>query len=133
MIRFNRSVFILLLLTLTAGPLHAVPDGTQGKLLYDKHCSICHSMSPPPKSAPPILGITMHYHQAFADRKDGVTHMVTFMKKPDAKQSKLEAAAVSRFGLMPAMTLSDKELEAVAGWLWESYDPNFKSPGNCAK
>jgi cytochrome c len=131
MILVNKPAFSTLFLLLISGTLYAAPASQEGKLLYDKHCSVCHSMTPPPKSAPPILGITRHYHEAFNDREKGVNHMEEFMKKPDVKHSKLEAAAMTRFGLMPVMSLSDKELEMVAGWVWDSYDPNFKSPGNC--
>ncbi|NTU98350.1 MAG: cytochrome c [Chlorobiaceae bacterium] len=131
MVLFKKSCFIIAFLSFAVGSLHAAPASSEGRLLYDRHCSVCHSMAPPPKSAPPIIGISLHYREAFSDRGKGVKHMAEFMKKPDAKNSKLEAAATTRFGLMPAMSLSDKELAIVAGWVWDSHDPNFRLPGNC--
>ena len=129
--RFQRSVLAGCILSLTAGNLYATTNSTAGQQLYEHHCSICHPMTPPPKSAPPILGIAQHYHQTYTEKEQGVMHMVQFIKKPDAKQSILEAAAITRFGLMPAIKLSGQELTAVSEWLWESYDPQFTSPGNC--
>ena len=34
-------------------------------------------------------------------------------------------------GLMPAMSMPDEELAKVSGWLWDQYDPNFDTRGNC--
>jgi len=50
--------------------------------------------------------------------------MVAFMKSPSKAASKVDPDAISRFGLMPQMTLSDAELKAVAGWVWDQYNPN---------
>jgi len=88
-------------------------------------------MKPPPKTAPPVLGIALHYREAFTDKREAVEHMVRFMQKPDASNSKLEPAAVGRFGLMPAMAMSTKELKLVSEWFWDQYDPSFRTPGNC--
>jgi cytochrome c len=131
--RFQNYLVTGCMMVFITGNLHAETKSPEGKQLYDKNCGLCHSMTPPPKSAPPILGIALHYHDAFSEKEKAVKHMVMFMKKPDGKNSKLEAQAISRFGLMPASMLSEAELNAAAEWLWDSYDPLFKSPGNCGK
>lgn len=102
-----------------------------GKAIYQKNCSMCHSLKPPPKSAPPIVGMAAHYHEAFKDKDAAVEHMVKFMQAPDSSKSKLERFAITRFGLMPAMPLSEEELRAVSGWLWDQFDPKFALPKNC--
>ncbi|NTV93658.1 MAG: cytochrome c [Chlorobiaceae bacterium] len=129
--RFNLSIFLFGLLFLKTEPLVAATDDATGQQLFDRHCSVCHSMQPPPKTAPPVLGIALHYREAFGDKTQATEHMVKFMQKPDPALSKLEPAAVRRFGLMPAMSMTLQELRKVAVWLWDSYDPQFKTPGNC--
>lgn len=109
----------------------AAPVNGGGADLFQHNCSVCHSMKPPPKTAPPVLGIALHYREAFADRQKAVEHMVRFMQKPDASHSKLEPAAVKRFGLMPAMAMSPDDLKLVSEWFWDQYDPSFRAPGNC--
>lgn len=109
------------------------PKTTQlsGKAIYQKNCSVCHSMKPPPKMAPPIVGMSAHYHDAFTDKKAAVDHMVKFMQAPDSANSKLEPQAIARFGMMPAMQLSEKELRAVSEWLWDQFDAKFVMPKRC--
>ncbi|ACF45325.1 cytochrome c class I [Prosthecochloris aestuarii DSM 271] len=96
-----------------------------GKVLYEQHCQVCHSMQAPAKTAPPIIGLSSRYRQVFGNRDEAVSAMVAFMKSPSAEKSSLGPNALNRFGLMPAMTLGDEELTSVAGWLWDQYDPEF--------
>lgn len=99
--------------------------------LYTASCQVCHSMHPPAKTAPPIVGLAARYRTVYGNKEDAVKAMVSFMKTPDAGKSALGSRAMQRFGLMPAMSLSDEELERVSGWLWDQYDPNFEPRGNC--
>lgn len=48
--------------------------------------------------------------------------MVAFLKEPD-KNKAVDEQAASRFGLMPAIPLSDEELKAVSEWFWDQYNP----------
>lgn len=93
-----------------------------GRAIFDKNCSVCHVMNPPPKSAPPIIGVISRYHMKFQKKEDGVNHLVAYLKSPAAKNA-VEPQAITRFGLMPVSTLSVAELRAVAGWVWDQYDP----------
>ncbi|NTW63820.1 MAG: cytochrome c [Chlorobiaceae bacterium] len=94
----------------------AIPDG---KEVFQRNCSVCHSVNPPPKSAPPVLPISGRYHMRFSTKSAGVAAMVAFMKAPSKQTSVIEPEAITRFGLMPPMTLGDAELNAVAGWFWD--------------
>lgn len=115
-------------LSLSAAQPADVSAQSAGKELYERHCSACHSMLPPPKSAPPVVGLSHFYHQAFDDREKGVCHITEFVAKPDAANSKLRAPAIPRFGLMPAVELDARDLRTVSEWLWDSYDPKFQPP-----
>lgn len=95
---------------------------TDGKAVFDRNCSVCHSINPPPKSAPPIVPLSSRYHQQFATRKEGVGHIAAFIKAPD-KNKAIEPQAIARFGLMPPIALPENELQAVAGWIWDQYNP----------
>lgn len=96
-----------------------------GEELYARDCQVCHSMRPPAKTAPPILGIASRVRTVYGNKDDAVAAMVSFMKAPDAANTSLGPQAIQRFGLMPAMSMPDEELEKVAGWLWDQYDPDF--------
>lgn len=93
-----------------------------GGAIFTRNCSVCHSIYPPPKSAPPVIPLASRYHQKFAAREQGVSHMVAFLKKPDERRA-IDVQAVSRFGLMPALALGDAELRAVSEWFWDQYNP----------
>jgi len=105
----------------------AVPDG---KVIYEQNCRSCHAMKPPATSAPPIVALASRYRTAYSTRDEAVEAMTGFMKAPTEKQALLGRGAIKRFGLMPAMTISDAELNAVSGWLWDQYDPGFDT-GKC--
>ncbi len=102
---------------------------SEGELVYEKSCKVCHPMEPPAGQGPPILGLATHYREAFSDKEKGLVHMVDFMKNPDSSKSKVEPRAIKRFGLMPAMANSKTELKLVAEWLWDQYDPSFECGG----
>jgi len=93
-----------------------------GAAVFARNCSVCHPLNPPPKSAPPVMALANRYHEKFATKQQGVAHMAAFLKKPD-KNRAVDPQAVSRFGLMPAISLPDAELKAVTGWFWDQYNP----------
>jgi len=109
-------------------PEEATPK-SKGELVYEKSCKICHPMRPPAGQAPPMLGLSNHYHEMFLEKEKAVAHMVDFMQAPDSAKSVIEPMGLKRFGLMPAMPNSKEELTVVAGWLWDQYDPSFQSRG----
>jgi len=108
------------------GPRAVSAKGPVGESLYKRHCRRCHAIEPPPKIAPPVKGISLHYHEALGSRDVGVEHMAAFVERPDPERSKCDPEAIRRFGLMPAMHLPDEELRAVSAWFWDQYDPSMK-------
>jgi cytochrome c len=101
-----------------------------GKAIFDKNCSVCHSVMPPPKSAPPILPIAGRYHQIFPTRAKGVSAIASFIKLPSKAKAVGDPQAITRFGLMPPIRLTEEELNAVAGWVWDQYTPGSTGPGS---
>lgn len=100
-----------------------------GKAVFEKNCSVCHSLTPPPKSAPPIMPISARYHQRFSSRDEGVRHMADFIKSPSKEKVLADQQAITRFGLMPAMPLSKEEAQAVAEWVWDQNASGQWRPG----
>ena len=103
----------------------------EAEAIYQKSCQSCHSMSPPAKSAPSIIALAGQYRARYGKKAGAVADMVSFMKDPAIGKSILGPQTFERFGLMPAMSLTDEELEKVSGWLWDQYDPNFEGEADC--
>ena len=106
----------------------AATKALDGQAIFDRNCTACHAMNPPPKSAPPIVGVISRYHTKFQTKEDGVNHLVAYLKLPK-KQNALEQQAIIRFGLMPLSPLSEPELRDVAEWVWDQYDPAMGACG----
>ena len=100
----------------------AATNSLDGSAIFAKNCSVCHSVNPPPKLAPPIIPLASRYHIRFQTKEDGVKHIIAFVKSPEKKNA-VDPQAVARFGLMAPIPLSDAELRAVAGWVWDQYNP----------
>jgi cytochrome c len=99
----------------------------QGRSTYDRICFACHTITPPPRNAPPIVGLAAHLHERFPKRDDAVAHIVDYVRAPSAGKSVLPPQAIQRWGMvMPPLALPEAELRAVAVWLWEQYDPAFQ-------
>jgi len=95
----------------------AEPDGRE---VFTRNCSVCHTINPPPKTAPPIGPVAGRFRQKFSTKAEGVAYMVNFIKAPSKEKSVVDTDAIDRFGLMPPMPgLDEKELTAVAGWIWD--------------
>lgn len=103
----------------------------KAEAIYHKSCSSCHSLTPPAKSAPPIIAIAGQYRARYGKKSGAVADMVSFMKEPSIGKSVFGSKTFERFGIMPVMSLPDKELEMVSEWLWDQYDPNFEGDADC--
>ena len=120
------TLIIFLLLNLNPSVLAAERNQAlfdQGKIVYEKACITCHNYFPPPKNAPPMLGISGHYHQTFTDKDQAVSQIAHFIQQPTKEKSKLPPMAINTWGLMPplALPLSPEEVQAVSYWVWEIY------------
>lgn len=135
--RSIRSAFVATALLSAAFPaLAGAKDAAeralleQGRATYDRICFACHTLAPPPRNAPPIVGLAAHLHQRFQKRDDAVAHIVDYVRAPAAGKSVLPPQAIQRWGgVMPPLALPEAELRAVAIWLWEQHDPAFQHRG----
>jgi len=118
------SVWILSGLLSGFSPANMLAKALSGQEIFSKSCSVCHSMTPPPKAAPPIIPLAGRYHLKFQTKKEGVNHIIAYLKSPN-KDNAIDPQAMTRFGLMPALTLPDAELRSVAEWVWDQYNPNM--------
>ncbi len=112
-----------------SGKVSAFDVRHKAESIYRTHCMVCHSLAPPPKSAPPVKGLARHYREEFTSKRLAVSHMVDFIRKPDASKVVCHKEAIKRFGLMPAMSLPESDLRTVSEWVWDQYDPGIK-PGD---
>ena len=109
----------------------ALAAAKEAEAIYHKSCSSCHPLTPPAKSAPAIIAIAGQYRARYGKKSGAVADMVSFIKEPSIGKSVFGSKTFERFGLMPAMSLPDKELEMVSEWLWDQYDPNFEGVADC--
>lgn len=101
--------------TLAAQQPAAEPTGPQ---LFQLVCSMCHSVTPPPKAAPPMSHAAAFYALKFPQPDSAAAAIVAYLKAPAAERSLLPKHAIERFGLMPAQSqLSEVQLAAVAKYV----------------
>jgi cytochrome c len=99
-------------------PAFAADTLPNGDVLYNKYCSVCHTMSPPVASAPAIKSVAALYRRKYPQKTEGVARIAAFVKLPSLKNA-LDQDAISRFGLMARVPATGKEIQAVAEWLWD--------------
>jgi hypothetical protein len=89
-----------------------------GRSVFDATCSACHTVEPPPRTAPPMSHITRHYLAASADTAAAVQRVAQWLSAPSAAASVLPAHAIEEWGLMPPLQLSSRERHAVAAYVF---------------
>ncbi|ANT64055.1 MULTISPECIES: c-type cytochrome [Prosthecochloris] len=105
--------------------MNDTPGTDAGEALYQQSCRACHGMMPPAQIAPPIPALANRYRQVYGSKDKAVAAMASFMAAPSTDKALLGRGAMQRFGLMPPIALEQKDLETVAGWVWDQYDPDF--------
>lgn len=122
-----------LLLCISAFTLVTCPPSASaaadGKAVFDKNCSACHSIAPPPKLAPPVIPIAARYHQKISSRAEGIKRIAAFVKSPARDKVLADPQAIERFGMMPPVPLSDAELNTVAAWVWDQNTAGVRGQG----
>ena len=114
------EIIIILCLLLISTNIADAEDSDIGQKTYENICSSCHSLEPPPKLAPPIRGIYMHYSMQYKDR-DAFAKAIRDFAHDSEKAPMLMPQAQERFGKMPQLPLKKEELESVGLWIWNTY------------
>lgn len=101
------------------------PDSTLA--VIKMYCYSCHnpaSESHDKIIAPPFAAVKMRYSRVYADRKQFIDSMVSFLQKP-TKEKSVMPGPVAKFGVMPKIPLSDKEYTDIAAYM---YDRQLEEP-----
>ncbi|HEX4936506.1 MAG TPA: c-type cytochrome [Gemmatimonadaceae bacterium] len=86
----------------------------RGRQVVQTTCAACHTEGPPMKAAPPFRMVAMHYRRALPDSAAVVQRITQWIAAPDSTKSLLPPMARRRFGLMPALPISEAERRAAA-------------------
>ena len=100
---------------------------TRGNQLMETNCYSCHSPEAVHSSrvAPPMAAIKKHYLKDTGSEEEFSEAIRAFMQNPQVEHAKMKHA-VEKFGLMPQMSLSEKELQSIAYYL---YHTEIEKPG----
>lgn len=141
-VRMRRFLMGSLLLLLACGPADdgddaspeadtapaatsAWPDSARvarGREVFDAVCSQCHTLQPPPDSAPPMSHVAQEIRARVGTLDAFTEHILTYVPEPDPDRSLLPPQAIERFGLMQAWPLGEDMLRDVAGYVWTLAD-----------
>ena len=94
----------------------------RGALVYELVCSACHTLDPPPDSAPPMRHVVRHLRSDLTTFEAFSDHVRSYVPAPDPERSRLPEMAIERFGLMAPMPLADDVLHSAAAYLWSLSD-----------
>jgi len=106
---------------------------SSAKALFDIYCKSCHITTKPVNKnslkAPPIMGVMFHVKEVYPNKKEAIKFIVDYVKAPSFE--KALCSSVKRFGLMPAINISDRKLKKIAKYIYENFPPKgFKHPQN---
>ncbi len=93
-------------------------DVADGEATFKAICAACHTTAPPPKLAPPMVMVSRHYRAAFATDSAGHAALVAFISAPDTLRMTLPRHANQRFGYMPRLPLTARQVHDVAAYVW---------------
>ena len=107
----NESVFAVVAL-----------DVVDGKEVFDRVCTACHSVDRPSEMAaepiaPPMKMIAQRYTMAADSPEEAHSRIVRWLEEPDADKSLMPPMAIEHHGLMPPVVLTPEERSAVAEYV----------------
>lgn len=98
----------------------------KGKTLMENKCYLCHSPKAKQDSriGPPMIAIKQRYLKNAKSKDEFIAAVWDFVKQPSAEKAKLKGA-VKQFGVMPYQAYDQKEIEAIAAFM---YDYKIEEP-----
>lgn len=95
----------------------------RGEQVFELVCAACHTLDPPPDSAPPMRHVVRHLRQELTTFEAFSEHVRSYVPAPDPERSRLPAMAIERFGVMAPLPLADDVLHSAAAYLWSLSAP----------
>jgi len=92
-----------------------------GEALWQARCAACHTLYPPPKAAPPAMGIVMHYSETYRTRDQFVDAVARWVAAPSKDKTHMPPHAIEKFGVMPPLGFPDAEVRVIAAWMWDEF------------
>lgn len=93
----------------------------EGQALLKSKCVSCHhpTAAVDNRLAPPMYAVKMKYLKVYKEESQFIEAMQAFLSNP--KEAKvLMKGAVKKFGLMPALNYPEKEIEAIAKYIYHN-------------
>ena len=85
-------------------------------------CMVCHDTELDSMLGPPMRNIQRRYKISYPEKEAFIEKIVEHTKNPTEENS-LMKMAVKKFGVMPALPLSDEYLHAVGAYIYEGDFP----------
>ena len=115
------SFFTLLIVIFLSQAASANDEHKNGQQLYKANCASCHGnkggMDMNKRVAPPIIAVRMHYIGTYSDKDSFVMAVADWVEKQDEDNS-LMRGAISRFNIMPPVSISRKDAEKIAAYIY---------------
>ncbi len=90
-----------------------------GKALMESNCYSCHNPSSEVENriAPPMIAIKKHYISKNTTKEVFIQDILAWTKKPSVEKSKMPGA-INRFGVMPYLPYPEKDIKAIADYMF---------------
>lgn len=94
---------------------------SKGFQLLESNCFACHSpkTSLEDRIAPPMAAIKEYYITEGVTKEQFTKNLLNFIENPSEENSKIPSA-IERFGVMPKMNFSPKQVEQIADYIYNS-------------
>jgi mono/diheme cytochrome c family protein len=92
-----------------------------GKQKFEQVCIACHKYERSPAMiAPPAFAIQMHYADRYGKNETAFRNAIVEWTKAPDKSKTLMPGAIMKFNVMPPLPLPDKDLDAIATYLFQA-------------
>lgn len=92
-------------------------DLVLGRQVFEQNCSVCHSVRPPPRLAPPMSEVARQYLAALPDTAVAAARIAQWISSPRRDAAVMPPDVIKRFGLMPPLPLDAIRRRAVARYV----------------
>lgn len=94
----------------------------RGQAIHEEVCAQCHTLEPPPLTAPTLNEISARYHEVYQEPLEAIDHLSEYIRQPVPGSSHLPQATLDEWGVMPPQALPDEDRRAAAYYVWHLRD-----------